>query len=494
MHADRRLRHLLPGGGARGRSRRRSLSVVTGLLSVMAVIGAFISVMVWPTSRLSALLALSAWMLLVLSAGLFVTGLPGAGQRLRRLIRSSFLVVTGGRRDDPSPVGRGRDDLFAAADYIPAAVGNHSSRGHVSGTDILFITSNGAGLGHLTRVLAITRRVPAAYRCSVLTMSRAYRTVAGQDVDVRYFPSAQASGMSPNDWNPLLTEYLEGLIRAVKPKVLVFDGTFVYRGVTRASRSTAVPLVWLQRGCWLPAVDAASTQRHRAADVADGVLIPGDAAVQETVDVGPGLEATHVGPISLLETADVLDRGAAVKELGLDPDKRHLLFNLGGGDVSDPASQVSMVHSVLAKLGGDWQVTLVRSPLSDDGHRLPEGFNVVRAYPVSRYTRAFDLTVAAAGYNAVQEAAALHIPSIFVPNGQTRTDDQVRRAAAACDAGWALMARNSDELVETIERVVKNPQILDGLRSALAALPLASGAEEAARHLVSTWIDETGNE
>lgn len=431
-------------------------------------------------------LLLVSWLLTVGTALLAVAVRPGLRRRLVRTLRT--VVGRGGSDLHDGHGGSAVAAVMDGADFIPAGRGAPEGAAPPSGSDILFVTSNGAGLGHLTRVLAISRALPESCSASILTMSLAYRTVAGREIDVRYFPSAQATGMEPRQWNPALREYMTGLLRSLRPRVVVFDGTYVYRGLTQVCRESGVPLVWLQRGCWLPEVDARSQQRHQASEVVDAVVVPGDYAVQERVDVGPGIDATHVGPVTLLSRDDLLTREQACAALGLDPARRHLLFNLGGGNISDPGSQLALVHSAVQSMGEGWETTVVRSPLATDEDTLPDGFNVVRAYPVARYTRAFDLTVAAAGYNAVQEAAALGIPSVFVPNEQTRTDDQGRRADEAARAGWALVARGAGEVTETVTRAVGDPELLRSLRTALNALPAANGAHEAADHIVRRWV------
>ncbi len=52
-------------------------------------------------------------------------------------------------------------------------------------------------------------------------------------------------------------------------------------------------------------------------------------------------------------------------------------------------------------------------------------------YPLSRYLRAFDAAVVAAGYNSYHEMVMAGVPAAYVPNLATTTDDQLARAEHA---------------------------------------------------------------
>ena len=83
---------------------------------------------------------------------------------------------------------------------------------------------------------------------------------------------------------------------------------------------------------------------------------------------------------------------------------------------------------------------------------------MVKIYPVSRYLRAFDLTVSAAGYNSFHEQIALRrSPRVFLPNTATRLDDQVGRARFAAATGVALSVEDpgSAELDEALAQLVR---------------------------------------
>lgn len=358
--------------------------------------------------------------------------------------------------------------------------------------DVLFVTSNGAGLGHVSRLLAIAEALPGSRTYELLTLSAAYRQVRTPGLTVHYFPSSGASGESPSRWNRLFTAHLRELITARRPRLVVFDGTWVYTGLTEVCRAFAIPLVWVQRGMWKIEVDAASTQRHSALDVVDEVIIPGDYAVDEVVDCGPGITPVQVGPIVRTARADMVGREEACRVLGLDPDSRYVLLNLGSGLLEDGEELREAAIQVLGERMPRAQIIQVVSPLASSPAEH-QAVRTVSAYPVMPFARAFDLMIAAAGYNAAQEAVSLQIPTVLVPTTSTRTDDQVRRAEGLAEQGLALVASTPQEITAAITRCAEGGG-LGPMREVLALVPEARGAFEAAKVLealvTSTeWID-----
>jgi UDP-N-acetylglucosamine:LPS N-acetylglucosamine transferase len=106
---------------------------------------------------------------------------------------------------------------------------------------------------------------------------------------------------------------------------------------------------------------------------------------------------------------------------------------------------------------------------------------VVKLYPVSRYLRAFDLTVSAAGYNSYHEQIGFAVPTVFLPNTRTRLDDQVGRARFAAATGAALIVENpeSDELERVLDRAVR-PAVREQLAARCRELAFSPGGAEAA--------------
>jgi UDP:flavonoid glycosyltransferase YjiC (YdhE family) len=101
-------------------------------------------------------------------------------------------------------------------------------------------------------------------------------------------------------------------------------------------------------------------------------------------------------------------------------------------------------------------------------------------YPVSRYSRAFDFAVSAAGYNAYHELIRFAVPSVFVPMAR-ELDDQAARARRAERAGVALACEGpGSERLEGLLDQMLDPARRERLSARARGLGMGNGAEEAA--------------
>ena len=103
---------------------------------------------------------------------------------------------------------------------------------------------------------------------------------------------------------------------------------------------------------------------------------------------------------------------------------------------------------------------------------------------LSRYLKAFDLVLSAAGYNSFHELLLAGIPAIFVPNENPQQDDQLARAQFAERHGLGACVRVRDvyRLSACLER------LLDGaerrrIAERCARLDQSNGATELARFI-----------
>jgi hypothetical protein len=347
---------------------------------------------------------------------------------------------------------------------------------------ILFVSSNGTGLGHLTRSLAIARRLPPNLEPLFVTFSAAAPVVRRLGFPVEYIASYDRPGAG-NDlrWTRRVRARLMSLVAESAPAVVLFDGTHPYERLLPALRSAGAALVWCRRAMWRPDSDTSPLWRSH---LFDAVLEPGELAAE--ADTGPTVprrgEARIVDPIVLLDRSDLLPRADAARELGLDPAGLSAIVQLGQGAGVREASERCLRH--LAGRG-DVRVAALSSTLAALGE-VPEG--VVRlpaTYPISRYLAAFDLAVAAAGYNAYHELVHLGVPSLFVPMAR-HTDDQAARARFAEERGIAIACAGPDDprLEERLEELLE-PGARAAIGERLASLPSANGAEQAAE-----WLGE----
>ncbi|HEY8466421.1 MAG TPA: glycosyltransferase [Solirubrobacterales bacterium] len=347
---------------------------------------------------------------------------------------------------------------------------------------ILFVSSNGTGLGHLTRSMAIARRLREGFEPLFVSLSAAAPIVAEQGFEVEYIAShATPTAGSDWRWSRRLRARMRAILRETRPSVVVFDGAHPYQGFVDAlAAASGAARVWSRRPMWLPGSNAGALGRER---FFTHVLEPGEFAAEydRGATVARRGEAHAVEPIVFCEDDELLPREQAERELGLEPGRTSVLVALGQG-----AEVRGAVARCLAALAGrgDVQVAALSSALAEL-EDVPEGVAHLRStYPMSRYLRAFDAAVSAAGYNAYHELIRFGVPTLYVPM-ERRTDDQAARARYAADAGVGLAVSGPDapELEARLAELLDEGRRAE-LRERLATRRPKNGAEEAAR-----WIE-----
>src|SRR5436190_4148282 len=298
---------------------------------------------------------------------------------------------------------------------------------------ILFVTSNGTGLGHVTRSLAIARRLPSRFEPIFFTLSAAAPVVGELGFAVEYMASHGSPGAG-NDWrwSRRLGPRLRAAIAEVEPRALVFDGILPWDPLLAAIKGAPLA-VWCRRGLWRQGASAAPLTRS---DRFDAVLEPGDFAA--SADRGPTAalrdRAHRVAPIVFLDDEELLSRADAERELGLEPGMTNVVVQLGQGpDVAHAAERC-----LRALAGRDGVQVAALSSAIERLEGVPDGVVHLEApYPISRCYAAFDGAVSAAGYNAFHELIRFGVPSVFVPM-ERETDDQAGRASYAERSGVAI--------------------------------------------------------
>lgn len=360
---------------------------------------------------------------------------------------------------------------------------------------VLLMSTNGIGMGHLSRTMAIARRIQEPFQPVLVTMSHGADVAHDFGIHVEFIPYHNYLGTNKEAWNVALREELIALIDAFDARALVFDGNSPFQGMLDALQTRPqVWSIWSRRGMWRPDSGLQFIDREKHFDA---VIEPDDLA--SDFDLGPTKHSRNltrlVDPIRLLDSGEQLKRNQARHELRLDPDKTAILVQLGGGNNFD----MRLVRNlVLGKLGGreDTQIVFVDWKISQtpyDG-TLPSNAQRVETFPVSRYLNAFDATVSAVGYNSFHEAIQAQLPAIFVPNENPSQDDQLARAQFAARHGAAIVCRrdNPESLVQALDAIL-NPHTRVSMSQAAAQLTRPNGALAAADIIMQLGQTARGN-
>ncbi len=326
---------------------------------------------------------------------------------------------------------------------------------------MLLVSDNGAGMGHLSRLMAIARRLPAEIKPVIATQSYAAPVAIEAGFLTEYIPSRRVLDTSRARWNQILADRLSHLIDLHTPELVAVDSV-PHDGILDALQAHPnLTWVWVRRAMWQRGVGADWITRGKAFDA---VLEPGEWAAD--ADQGPTVadrsNAHRVAPITYLDENEVCAAAIAKRDLGLD-DRPAALLQLGAGNINDIAAPIGRITRHLAANG--FQLVLAESTIATKPLPPIAGAKIIKLYPVSRYLRAFDLVVGAAGYNSFHEQLTCAIPTVLLPNTATKLDDQIGRARWAAAAGAALLVEDpaSPELERALDQAVQ-----PSIRAALA--------------------------
>ncbi len=347
---------------------------------------------------------------------------------------------------------------------------------------IILATSNGIGMGHLTRASAIAAELKSFANPIIISMASGVVEVPKiADVDFEYVPGRDRKWMGRFEWDRYLRDRIVALIDETDAKIVTFDGVVPYPGIIGIkSIRPKVKLVWVRRGFWQK-----TSQRYLLelqSKMMDLIITPGDYG--QSYDKGPTAnrkDSLLVKPISIFNSKSALNREDAKKLLGLDLNRPAVLVQLGIGEADLNAKMTAALKGLV-----DWpnlQVVLTKEPIDSLGVNLaPDGLDlkVIRHFPLANVLNAFDAAICAAGYNSVHEELAAKIPTLFIPNIRG-TDNQAARAAWAADNKVALTVDQSNLSQITLNASKLNDVNLRAeLSNNCAALPAVTGASEVA--------------
>ncbi|WOS65923.1 glycosyltransferase [Sinorhizobium fredii] len=345
---------------------------------------------------------------------------------------------------------------------------------------VLFVATNGIGLGHITRLMAVAERLSDDVDPIFFTRSAGAALVFARGHAVDYIPCGLAMGVTDESWNRAYAQELLSAVEAFDVSAVVFDGNRPFPGLIAVAESRRdVAWIWIRRALWR--VDHEFSPD--AQDVFDMVIEPGEFAHDE--DYGPTRDlpgAVAVPPLLLLEPGTGLPRSEAAARLGVNPDRFTVAVHLGSQRNFDFAGLPELLLARLARR--DIQTVQILNPLAKPSH---DGGSVVprrSLYPLADCFSAIDLLVTNAGYNSFHESVFGGIPSIFVPNEAPEMDDQHLRAVYAQSAGLGLCLRYSElNRVDTTLDLALSDDFRAEVRRRSARLSFVNGAAIAAKSI-----------
>ena len=360
---------------------------------------------------------------------------------------------------------------------------------------IILATSNGIGMGHLTRASAVASELKDFANPIIISMASGVVEVPKiANVNFEYVPGRDRKWMGRFEWDKYLRDRIVALIDETDAKIVSFDGVVPYPGIIGIkSIRPKVKLVWVRRGFWQK-----TSQRYLLnlqSKMMDLIITPGDFG--QSYDKGPTAgrsDSTIVKPISIYNRRASLDKVAARSLLGLDQTRPAVLVQLGIGEADLNAKMTAALKGLIA--WPDLQVVLTKEPVISTGENLtPAGLDlkVIRHFPLANVLNAFDAAICAAGYNSVHEELAANIPTLFIPNTRG-TDNQAERARWASDNQVALTVdqSNLDQITIMVSKL-SDSKVRQELAKNCANLPQVTGAAEVA-NIFKGLINEPTND
>ena len=358
---------------------------------------------------------------------------------------------------------------------------------------IILATSNGIGMGHLTRATAVAEELKKVARPILVSVAGGIAEIPSiTGIPCEYIPGKTRRWMPAHRWDRYFRDRLIAIADETGASVISFDGVVPYPGfIATKLKRPDLTIVWVRRGLWQKnLLRFALPFQSRLVDL---IIEPGDIA--RSYDHGPTSarnDATLTSPVSLYSKATALSREDARKVLGLDTNRPAVLVQLGTGN-SDMNEK--MRAALTGLIGWDGlQVVLTKNPVDADGNSLvPEGLDikVQRYFPLAHVLAAFDGAIAATGYNSVHELLPAQIPTVLVSNIRG-TDDQDARAKWCHDHGYALRADHAN-LVDITKSVAKlsDATVRESLRRKCSELSDTSGGAQIAQILLSLATSTT---
>lgn len=342
---------------------------------------------------------------------------------------------------------------------------------------VLFMTSNGIGLGHLTRAMAVARRLPGGTETAILTLSQAFKLAVDQGFLTQFIPHHGLTGANATQWNAALAREVSNFLTFFRPDTLVFDGNGPYQGLLDAlDGHPDVKRVWMRRALWAE-WNADLIARSQAFDL---IIEPEEFSGR--FDQGPTRDgrAILVPPILYCSPEERFERAEAREALGVPQDGLVVALMLGAGN---NFSFQDIRERIVEHLSRRSDVTLVeflppiaRETGQTNAHRTSS------LYPAFQWSRGLDAIICSAGYNSFHECLIGGIPALFVANEAREMDLQIVRARHASRIGCARMLRAGqrigigqelDALLDAANRAE--------MQDRLSRLDFGDGAGEAAR-------------
>jgi hypothetical protein len=326
-----------------------------------------------------------------------------------------------------------------------AGVRSSTATKNKNGT-MLFIPTNGVGLGHAQRCALIADEVSAkqtvrfaAFPSCIPMLSR-----KGYDCIALLGKSDQHAEPFAND----IINYRRLTRNITNLDHVVFDGGYVFDSILRGILESGARATWIRRGLWQPAqVENSPVERE---NVFSQVIVPTEAFEELNQPITYGPTVKTIGPIvanTLLAPKEIPNARKKVEQkTGIKFDKL-VVSMLGGGVAADRTAQLKAICAHLARRPDVLHLVVVwpNSKIAADLFQWPNT-RLMRTTNAVDLCVSADFVVSAVGYNSFHEILYHKIPAILIPQMASYMDDQKSRAKSAAERDLCTLIE-PDELL-----------------------------------------------
>jgi len=360
---------------------------------------------------------------------------------------------------------------------------------------VIFYASNGFGLGHLMRTMAIARALRQRVREAEIifvTNSEAPQ-LAWQEgfttVKLMSRFSAPRGRPDPDRMLEVNRAIFASMLRSFEPNAIVVDSypRGAMRELTPMLRYPNCRKIFIYR-------EKNEEKRHNEmllrilGQYYEFVIVPHREA-DFSMPIPDGLETVYADAIMIRGRDEALPRAEARKRLGFPADAFVIYVGFGGGGDNNYRKFRDWVLTE-AKRFPDWLFAVARPPLFRGPAPTPDSNLVEFAYfPLAECWHAFDAAISALGFNTTVELLHHGVPSIFLELDMP-DDDQGGRANRIVEAGAGLAMKpfETDKLVPALE-ALGDAKRRKAMAQAARKLVPVNGAGTAADAIIR-WVRE----
>ncbi len=354
---------------------------------------------------------------------------------------------------------------------------------------------NGLGLGHLTRLCAVSRHIRRiassagiASEISFLTSSESDALCYAHGFASFKIPSKNSvaqTRIAPHRYRKMAKQWIWNAVNVLSPDILVVDtfpsGSFneLYDILDFGQRN-----VFMYRAVKAEIAEHSSFQSvlrayHR-------IIVPSEhGATAPLVPDECRDRVSSVGEILIRSNNEIADRYTARRQLDIPQDATVIYCTVGGGGDAN-AEQLLQLFRDLAARNPDYIFVIGAGPLYRGAEVHAANIRWTQRLLMMEFFNAFDCALTAGGFNSVNELLHCGIPCLFLPQ-ERKYDDQFLRAQQHADKGAGLLATSME-----VQSLTSQLQTILGRRdemsfNACRAVP-RNHAIDAAKEILCTAV------